>query len=113
MMTVTTEDGMDDEAPLSDEDARTVRFLKMLVTGLAVTMIAGVLAIVVLLVTRLQRPALLPALPAGITLPEGAEATAFTQGAGWYAVVTADDRILIFDRATGRLAQTVEIAQTE
>ncbi|MES2968886.1 MAG: DUF6476 family protein, partial [Pseudomonadota bacterium] len=35
--------------------------------------------------------------------------TAFTQGAGWFAVVTADDRILIFDRANGTLRQTIQI----
>jgi len=80
------------------------------VTVLTATMILGVLAIVVLLVIRLQAPAP-PALPASITLPDGATATAFTQGDGWFAVVTADDRILIFDRVGGTLLQTVDIAR--
>ena len=73
-------------------------------------MIVGVITVVGLLVTRMPRaPGELPPLPAGITLPEGSSATAFTQGKGWIAVVTADDRILIFDRLTGALKQTVEI----
>ncbi|MBT8457614.1 MAG: hypothetical protein HKO95_07460 [Rhodobacteraceae bacterium] len=101
---------MDDDTPLSGPDTRHLRFLKGLVTVLTATMILGVLAIVVLLVIRLQAPAP-PALPASITLPDGATATAFTQGDGWFAVVTADDRILIFDRVGGTLLQTVDIAR--
>jgi hypothetical protein len=50
-----------------------------------------------------------PALPDSITLPDGTRATAFTQGSDWYAVVTAQDQILIFDRATGALRQTVTL----
>jgi hypothetical protein len=77
---------------------------------LTLTMIVGVITIVWVIVTRmpqaLQRP---PALPDSITLPDGTRATAFTQGADWYAVVTATDQILIFDRASGALRQTVTL----
>ena len=100
---------MNDETPLRAEDARTVSFLKTLVTVLTVTMIGGVLAITALLVIRLQQPAL-PPLPETITLPDGTRATAFTQGDGWFAVTTGDNRILIFDRAGGTLLQTIDIA---
>ncbi|SDX95250.1 hypothetical protein SAMN05444340_10214 [Citreimonas salinaria] len=48
-------------------------------------------------------------LPERIALPDGTTATAFTQGPDWYAVVTADNRILIFDRATGALRQTIAV----
>ncbi|WP_420859127.1 DUF6476 family protein [Marivivens marinus] len=82
-------------------------FLKRLVTGLAVVMIAGFLVLIVALVIRLNRP--LITLPEQIALPAGAEAQAFTQGADWFAVVTTDDRILIFDRASGALRQTVTV----
>lgn len=78
-------------------------------------MIVGLLVIVSLLVTRFwgqEAPARL-ALPDSITLPEGARATAFTQGAEWYAVVTDDDRILIFDRASGALRRVVDLAQED
>lgn len=86
-----------------------LRFLKWLVTVLTATMILGVLTIVVLLVIRLQTPAV--ALPSEIVLPDGAVATAFTQGDGWFAVVTADDRILIFDQAGGSVVQEVVIGR--
>ena len=114
MVTVTTEDPMKDETPLRAEDARTLRFLKILVSVLTVTMIGGVLTITALLVIRLQTPAAppqLPQLPDEITLPDGARATAFTQGTGWYAVVTEDDRILIFKRPGGELVQVVFILE--
>jgi hypothetical protein len=79
-----------------------------LVTVLTATMILGLLVIVTLFVTRFWRAPDL-ALPESITLPEGARATAFTQGEAWYAVVTEDGRILIYDRVGGRLRQVVDI----
>ncbi len=78
-----------------------------LVTVLTATMILGLLAIVALIVIRLADRA--PVMPQSVTLPDGARAVAVTQGEGWYAVVTDDDRILIFDRATGDLSQTVTV----
>ncbi|RXV63961.1 hypothetical protein C6W92_08880 [Roseovarius sp. A46] len=90
----------------------TLKFLARLVTVLTATMILGLLVIVGLLVTRFwsepERPAL-PPLPEAITLPEGARTTAFTQGEDWYAVVTDDGRILIYDRENGALRQEVDI----
>ena len=82
-------------------------FLRRLVTVLTVVMIAGVLVVMALLVTRLTRDA--PPLPDQITLPQGAKPRAFTQGPDWYAVVTDANEILIFDRLTGALRQTVQI----
>lgn len=84
-----------------------LRFLKVLVTVLAATMIGGVLLIATLLVIRLRDPGI--PLPDAIALPHGAEARAFTQGETWYAVVTSDDEILIYDRLTGDLRQTVTL----
>jgi hypothetical protein len=88
-----------------------LRFLRRLVTTLTAVMIVGLLVIVALLVIRFssdRAPAAAP-LPDGITLPDGNTAAAVTYGSDWYAVVTTDDRILIFDRATGALRQTVMI----
>ena len=84
-----------------------LRLLRRLVTGLTVVMVAGVLTIVVLLVMRFR--ATPPLLPPEITLPDGASVTAFTQGDTWFAVVTDSNRILVFDRVTGALRQTVTI----
>ncbi len=84
-----------------------VRYLRLLVTILTGTMIAGVLVVIFLLVTRFTGQP--PALPERLTLPDGAQARAFTQGPDWFAVVTEDDRILIYDRVTGSLKQTVVV----
>ena len=82
-------------------------FLKRLVTALGVVMIAGFLVLIAALVIRLNADPL--PLPDRITLPEGVTATAFTQGTDWFAVVTSDNRILIYDRTTSALRQVVSI----
>ncbi len=76
-------------------------------TVLTVVMILGFLVLIGALVMRLNADG--PPLPASIDLPERAEAVAFTQGDDWYAVVTADDTILVYDRLTGQLRQTVAL----
>ncbi len=81
--------------------------LKRLVTGLTVVMIGGFLTLIAALVIRLNADPL--PLPDRISLPGGVSAVAFTQGTDWFAVVTSDDRILIYDRATSHLRQTVQI----
>ena len=78
-----------------------------MVTVLTTVMILGVVVVISLLVTRLSRDT--PVLPSQIALPNGAKATAFTQSADWYAVVTDQGHILIFDRMTGALKQTVVV----
>lgn len=82
-------------------------YLKRLVTALAVVMIAGFLVLIGSLVIRLNADPL--PLPDRITLPQGVTAVAFTQGTDWFAVVTSDNRIVIFDRATGAQRQSVAI----
>ena len=74
-------------------------------------MIVGIIVIVALIWTRYSDPS--APLPEAITLPSGAQATAFTQGAGWYAVVTEDDRILVYNRATGALVQEIAIEMAD
>lgn len=91
-----------------------LRFLRRLVTVLTAVMIAGLVAIVSLIVIRFTAATKPPApLPAEIALPSGATASAFTQGGDWYAVVTTDDQILIFDRATHELRQTISITSAD
>ena len=84
-----------------------LRFLQKLVTVLTVTMIGGVLIIIALFVIRLNDDAI--SLPASVTLPNGTIPVAFTQTKDWYAVVTEDNRILIFD-LNGELTRTLDIA---
>lgn len=91
-----------------------LRFLKWLVIALTLTMIGGVITVVALLVTRMPQAfsASLPDLPDQISLPDGTKARAVTFGEGWIAVVTTDDRILIFD-GDGDLRQDVAIGALE
>ncbi len=84
-----------------------LKFLRRLVTTLTATMIVGLVIIVSLIVIR-YRDRSAP-LPDTISLPDGTTATAYTQGSDWYAVVTGDDRILIFDRASGALRKTMSL----
>lgn len=86
-----------------------LRFLKLLVIALMITMMAGVIAVVALLVTRLPDPQALPDLPSGIALPDGAEPQAVTIGKGWLGVLTTDGRFLMFDRATGQLLRSLPL----
>ena len=79
---------MDDTPATEDRDPLNLRVLRILVTVLTVTMIVGLIT---------------------VTLPEGETARAVTFGPDWYAVVTANDLILIYDRASGDLRQTVTI----
>ena len=85
-----------------------LRFLKTLVTVLTITMILGVITVVAVLVTRLQQVSPAPGLPAGLILPAGITAQAVTMGTGWIAIVTNDNRILIFDN-DGTLLQDILI----
>lgn len=70
-------------------------------------MIVGLLVVVALIVIRLNETG--PTMPSEITLPEGVTATALTIGEGWWAVVTDDNRILIYDQLTGTLRQSIAI----
>ncbi|WP_295073810.1 DUF6476 family protein [Tabrizicola sp.] len=90
-----------------------LRLLKWLVILLTLTMIGGVITVVTLIVTRMPQAftASAPKVPAELALPDGATASAVTFGSGWTAVVTTDQRILIFDR-NGVLLQEVTITPT-
>ncbi|MEO0915889.1 MAG: DUF6476 family protein [Pseudomonadota bacterium] len=98
---------MDDIDP--PQEPANLRFLRRLVTVLTATMILGVLAVIVLLVIRLNQTPM--ALPDAVALPDGTTPTAFTRGSDWMAVTT-DDRILIYG-LDGTLRQTVLIEDRE
>ncbi|WP_128514027.1 DUF6476 family protein [Tabrizicola thermarum] len=94
------------EAPLP----ASLRLLKWLVILLTLTMIGGVITVVGLLVTRMPQAfsTTSPTLPEGLTLPAGTEPAAITFGSDWIAVVTTDDRILIYGR-NGALRQELRL----
>ncbi len=72
-------------------------------------MILGLLAIVTVVVIRFSNSPEPMRLPDRITLPADATMTGFARGGDWFAVVTDDDRILIFDAGTGALRQSVTV----
>lgn len=84
-----------------------LKFLRLLVTVLTGTMIVGLVVMLTLIVIRFRDKS--TDLPSTITLPDGAEAQAFTMAKTWYAVVTADNHILIYSRETGKLLQEIAI----
>ena len=85
-----------------------LRWLRRLVTGLALAMGAGILAIAAVLWVRLgaPAPAPLPVLPAGLALPEGVRPAAVTFARDWLVVVSEAGEVLVFD-AAGALRQRV------
>jgi hypothetical protein len=103
------------EAP--EGDVRSLRFLRALVTTLMLVMIVGFIVLIALLVTRLPEaggPESSPlGLPDTISLPPGVVAEAFTATGAWFAIVTEEGQILVYDRADGRLLQTIEIAPAD
>lgn len=94
-----------------DPDPLNLRVLRILVTALTVVMIVGLITVVIVFVTRFPSAdgGTTLSLPSQIELPEGVTADAVTMAEDWYAVVTTDQRILVYDRTTGNLLQTVEI----
>ena len=96
-----------------------LRLLKGLVIALLAVMILGIGVITVVLTIRLTAPASpdapgattspLPQLPERVTLPADTRAEAVTFGQGWIAVVTDDQRILIYDRDSGALQQDIAL----
>lgn len=97
---------MSDMVPSDPAPVPEIRFLKLLVTALAATMIAGLVAIVALLVIRLPGQPPLPQLPEAIALPEAAEVQAVTFAREYTVVVTQGGAVLLY-RPDGSLAKTV------
>ena len=79
-------------------------------TALAVVMITGFVMLIVTLVIRLNAPTV--SVPEDISLPDGQIAQAVTFGDGWYAVVTTDQYLYIFQANTGEVLHEIQIKQT-
>ena len=89
-----------------EKDVPHLAFLRRLVIVLSFTMIAGMVVLIALFVIRFQDSGI--DVPKAITLPDGTRPVAFTQTRSWYAVVSADDQILIFN-LKGELVQTLPV----
>ena len=105
-----TPEGRAARDPSQGPEIAGLRLLRRLVTTLTVTMIAGIVTVVALLVIRLPSAEDFAAapLPSSLRLPDGASPLAFTRGRDWFAVVTTDDRILVYG-ADGTLSQEVRV----
>ena len=84
-----------------------LRFLRILVTVLTAVMIAGLLVVVTLLVTRLRAPA--PVTAEALRIPAGTGIAAVTQTPDRWLVTTTDDRLLIF-APDGTLSREIDLA---
>ena len=99
---------MTDNPESQPVDPAMVKYLRLLVTILSATMIIGFIVITALFVIRFS-DAFGPELPDQITLPNGTEAQAFTRAADWFAIVTTDNRILIYG-LDGALMQEIAVS---
>ena len=86
--------------------APTIMFLKRLVTVLAGVMIIGFVIIVSLFILNF-RTSKMP-IPAKIELPSSVSPVAYTQTKNWYAIITDQDEILIYDKA-GNQIQKIKV----
>lgn len=94
------------EAAVNVDQVPHLIWLRRLVTGLAIVMGLGMIAIVLLLWLRLGQDNL-PDLPENISLPAGAQPAAVTFARDWIVVVTDAGQILLYDRA-GALKDSVQ-----
>ena len=83
-------------------------FLRRLVTILTLTMIGGIITLVTLIFMRFQDTPVPLELPESIMLPDGSTPLAFTRSEDWYAVVTKNEKILVYD-LNGVLFQIINV----
>ncbi len=86
-----------------------LKVLRRLVVALLVVMIAGIVVMTTVITIRALRLESPPVFPDSIAIPEGHAITAVTRGTDWIAVVTNQDRILVFDPTGQELRQSIEI----
>ena len=86
--------------------APTIKFLKLLVTVLAGVMIIGFVIIVSLFILNF-RTSNIP-MPTKIELPSSVTPVAYTQTKNWYAIITDQDEIFIYDNA-GNQIQKIKV----
>ncbi|UWQ22692.1 DUF6476 family protein [Jannaschia sp. W003] len=94
------------DTPEPPPEPANLRFLRRLVTVLTAVMIAGLLAVVVLLVIRLGGAGTV--VPEALALPEGTQVHAVTRAPDMWIVTTRDGRALVF-APDGRLRGEVAL----
>ena len=87
-----------------------MRYLKWLVTALSVTMIAGFIVLVTVVVMRFNQSAPGPAFPDSLALPAGVTAEAVTRGPDYLLVVGTEGRVFVFSPDGQHVRQEIQIA---
>lgn len=88
-----------------------MRYLKWLVTALSVTMIAGFIVLVTVVVMRFNQGAAPTTWPETLALPEGVRPQAVTRGPDFLVVVSEDGRVFVFSPDGQTLRQEIEITR--
>ena len=97
-------------------EPKNLKFLRLLVIVLTITMICGIITLVLVIVIKMpnynntesmQLPAM--QLPAEIILPDNMKVETFSIGSNHYLIVTKNDEVLIYDRRTNILEQRIKI----
>tara|TARA_B100001758_G_C18348770_1_gene578552 strand:+ start:286 stop:621 length:336 start_codon:yes stop_codon:yes gene_type:complete len=78
-----------------------IKLLKLLVTVLACVMIIGFIIIVSLFVLNFQKSHV--SIPVTLELQNGVKPIAYTKTKDWYAIVTDEHEILIYDNSGNRI----------
>ena len=107
-MTNSSSDTDMDNSQDRDQQVPHLTFLKRLVTVLTLTMIAGIAVLVTLVFIRFQDAKPNATFPSQISLPDGTTPIAYTRTRDWYAIITEEDNILIYDN-TGALVQSIPV----
>ncbi len=104
-----------EEQELSPEDARTLRFLRILVFVLTATMIAGMALLIVLFWLRFSGREAAPAealtLPDMLELPAGETAAAVTRAKDFWVVVGQEGVVYFFAPDGGAPIRSLEMSE--
>ena len=80
---------------------------------MTVTLIVGFIIIVGLFITKFNSFVALPdqIFPDQIMLPNGTRAATFTASKDWFAIITTDDELLLYDQHTNDLIRRINLLQ--
>lgn len=92
-------------------EPKNLKFLRLLVIVLTITMICGIITLVLVIVIKMPNYNNTESiqLPAEIILPDNMKVETFSIGSNHYLIVTKNDEVLIYDRKTNILEQRIKI----
>ena len=92
-------------------EPKNLKFLRLLVIVLTITMICGIITLVLVIVIKMPNYNDTESirLPAEIILPDNMKVETFSIGSNHYLIVTKNDEVLIYDRKTNILEQRIKI----